>query len=210
MPIRNSRLLAVCSLAFLACPALQAQDSSEPTRSQMTPDGREVIDILVPPVDGRIDQRRVEQCESETDASTISGEIIVCRDIVEDNEHYYSGNRDDAQSRYAEETAFAGDLRPPDVAGPGIFRGPATVGSLCIPGLQKCPPPPALMIDITALPEAPPGSDADRIARGLPPIGNDQGNAAARSDALGLPPIPGAETADETIAAESAAPADGQ
>lgn len=59
--------------------------------------------------------------------------------------------------------------RAPDVAGPGIFTGPATIGGLCIPGLQKCPPPPALMIDLAALPAAPEGSDADKIGKGVMP-----------------------------------------
>ena len=49
---------------------------------------------------------------------------------------------------------------------------------LCI--VPPCPPPPVYMIDVTALPEAPPGSDADRIARGLAPRGSryDDGEAA--------------------------------
>ena len=54
--------------------------------------------------------------------------------------------------------------RGPDVAGPGIFHGPGT-------GSFGGPPPPALIVDVTALPAAPPGSDADRIARGLAPKG---------------------------------------
>lgn len=100
------------------------------------------------------------------------GEIVVCA-VDQDQDQFRI--RSDSQRRddYARETMNKGDLRPPDVAGPGIFRGEPTVGSLCIPGLQKCPPPPAIVVDFAALPEAPPGSDADRIARGLPPVGND-------------------------------------
>jgi hypothetical protein len=52
------------------------------------------------------------------------------------------------------------------------------------------------MIDVEALPEAPEGSDADRIANGLPPLGRDAEltpeEIARRRRALGLeaPPIP--------------------
>ncbi len=42
-----------------------------------------------------------------------------------------------------------------------------TVGGLCL--LQKCPPPPILYIDVKSLPEAPSGSDADKVARGEMP-----------------------------------------
>ena len=55
------------------------------------------------------------------------------------------------------------------------------------------------MIDVEALPHAPPGSDADRIARGLPPLGEegDLGrgpDAAITEEELGLPPsLPQAE-----------------
>lgn len=178
--------------------AAQEVDGTSPDRTEASdPSGRtagpDVIDILARPTAGEIDQRRVEQCEREREAATISGEIVVCREIVVGTADYYSADRDAAQQRYAEETAFANDLPTPDVAGPGIFRGPATVGSLCIPGLQKCPPPPALMIDVTALPQAPPGSDADRISRGLPPLGasGDGGREGPVSEAeLGLPPVP--------------------
>jgi hypothetical protein len=52
-------------------------------------------------------------------------------------------------------------------------------------------PPPALIIDVEALPQAPAGSDADRIARGLPPLGQEElseEEIRKRRKALGLPP----------------------
>ncbi len=116
------------------------------------------------------------------------GEIVVCG-VDPDQEQFRIRSDRDAQDDYARETMYKNDLRPPDVAGPGIFRGPATVGGLCIPGLQKCPPPPPIVVDFAALPEAPPGSDADRIARGLPPIGNDEGDPA-QPDATPDPAAP--------------------
>lgn len=101
-------------------------------------------------------------------------EIVVCAREQEQSQFRLRSD-EQSESDYARQTMDKGDPRPPDVAGPGIFRGPATVGGLCLPGLQKCPPPPAITVDFSALPEAPPGSDADRIARGLPPLGRDTG-----------------------------------
>lgn len=102
---------------------------------------------------------------------SVTGEIIVCAP-VEDPEKYRIRNRKEAEDDYARRTMNEGANAPPDpCVGPncGIFTGPATMGGMC--GLNKCPPPPAIMIDLKALPEAPPGSDADRAAQGLPPLG---------------------------------------
>ena len=109
-----------------------------------------------------------EDCSAEEQAAVISGEIVVCRRKADNDQHRLT-SRENAQRRYAEETMNNGNPQTPDVAGPGIFRGPATVGGMCGIGLNKCPPPPAYMIDFSTLPEAPPGSDADRIAKGQVP-----------------------------------------
>ena len=109
----------------------------------------------------------VEDCSRDRDAATISGEIIVCRRIG-DRSEYRLRAPDAAQKRFAEETMDQANPKPPDFIRdcheqgwpPGCVR----VGSV---------PPPAHMIDFDALPDAPPGSDADRIARGLPPLGQD-------------------------------------
>ncbi len=138
-----------------------------------------------------------EDCTAEQEAAIIAGEILVCRRKRDQEDLRYS-SPEDAKNRYARETMHAGDRPPVDVAGAGIFKGEPTVGSLCIPGLQKCPPPPAIVVDFDALPEAPPGSDADRIGRGLPPRGIDDPEKAdetppsanpAQPD-LDLPPVP--------------------
>lgn len=186
---KSHNLMALAMLVAAIFP-LKAQENGRPGQqdSRASRSEREVIDILAPQPRGELDQRLIEQCEQERDGATISREIVVCREILQNGAYRYSDDRDEAQRRYAEETAFANDPQAPDVAGPGIFRGPATVGSLCIPGLQRCPPPPALMIDVTKLPQAPPGSDADRIARGLPPLGNDEGDGLTAQERLGLPP----------------------
>lgn len=169
------------------------------------PDGSVTIDILARPnTDDELDPRLVEECVRQEDAAQISREIVVCREIRQGDEHRYETSAE-AERRYAEETAFRDAPATPDVDGPGIFKGPATVGSLCIPGLQKCPPPPALIVDVTALPQAPPGSDADRIARGLPPLGRD--DAIIAEAELGLPPPFAPEEATGINRAGSAAPA---
>lgn len=112
--------------------------------------------------------------------------IVVCGQLEDQDQFRVKSSSElDPES---EEALDDGLPRAPDVAGPGIFKGPATVGKLCILGLQKCPPPPAIEVDFSQLPEAPPGSDADRIGRGLAPIGNDVGTApqiAVDTDQLG-------------------------
>lgn len=130
-----------------------------------------------------------EDCEEEADAGRIAGEIVVCRQLGEATDG--SWNKEEWEQRYAQRTQGE---QPVNVAGGGIFSGPATVSGLCV--IPPCPPEAALMIDVEALPEAPEGSDADRIARGLPPLGRDPDptpeEIAARRRALGLeaPPVP--------------------
>ncbi|MCH2488414.1 MAG: hypothetical protein MK010_11860, partial [Erythrobacter sp.] len=170
------------------------------------------IDLLAQSreIAGENPEQDVENCSKLDDATLISGEIVVCRRLRDDTAA--SGFDKKAwEERYAAETR-GGD--PVDVAGPGIFGGAPTVGSLCIPGLQKCPPPPAIVVDFSALPEAPPGSDADRIARGLPPLGRDGPRLpqppAQNAETLDLPPPPRFEREDEAAPvspAESAATA---
>lgn len=164
-----------------------AQESLEVEKQAASPP--QSIDILVPPTpDGGLDPLAQKQCEEERDSATITREIIVCGDR---NRGTTDGiwHRQQWESRYARESAYANDPQAPDVAGAGIFRGPATVGGLCI--LNDCPPPPALLIDVEALPPAPKESDADRIARGLAPRGQDDERGEDYSEeGLGLPPPP--------------------
>lgn len=158
---------------------LAAQDDSSVTASSAASEpvpapkvatrAGEVIDILAPVPEAPYDPNYEAECERLAEAGIISGEILVCARRRDDSQFRTTT---DSQRRYAEETAFAGDPQAPDVAGPGIFRGPATVGGLCL--IPPCPPPKAIIIDVKALPEAPRGSDADRIGRGLPPVGQDE------------------------------------
>tara|TARA_A100001391_G_scaffold128194_3_gene87743 strand:+ start:1015 stop:1578 length:564 start_codon:yes stop_codon:yes gene_type:complete len=165
-------------------------------------DPPERIDILIPQGDF---EGPLEDCSAEQEAATISGEIIVCRRRRGNDEYGFDAER--ARQRYAEETMNQGDIRAPDVAGAGIFRGPATVSGVCGIGLNPCPPPPAYIVDFSALPEAPPGSDADRMARGLAPLGNAAPAQQQRKEVdLGLPPVPTTDRGSDISPSESASP----
>ena len=189
----SRRMVALASVLVAGStpwPAL-AQNAEPPER----------IDLTITQPSPRAEEAR-RQCEERQEAASITGEIVVCAQTGDDADSA-GWDKEAWEKRYAAETRGAD---PVNVDGPGIFQGPATVGGLCIPGLQSCPPPPALIIDVSALPQAPPGSDADRIARGLPPLGNDgaarppqQQPQPQQDDALGLPPPPdfdGMEPAD--------------
>lgn len=156
------------------------------------------IDILVPMPhpDDRLPKDCKEQSASPSENADGDGkEIVVCGERGDNSAYYWSGSREAAEDRIARETAYAGDISPPDVAGAGIFRGPATVGGLCGFLFNPCPPPVAIMIDLEAIEESPPGSDADRVARGLAPA--DKGDMwreelpVLAQDELGLPPALG-------------------
>ncbi|WFL78797.1 hypothetical protein P7228_06970 [Altererythrobacter arenosus] len=183
MPIIRNCPLPLILLCLLCATPAHAQQ-----RETTAPDGSTRIDVLATTEELYGPEPPMEDCSDEQEAAILSGEIVVCR-RKQDQRKFRTMPESDAKKRYARETMHAGDILPPDVAGEGIFRGPATVGGLCF--IPPCPKDPALIIDIEALPEAPPGSDADRIARGLPPLGRDAANAPPRSQqsgVLGLPP----------------------
>jgi hypothetical protein len=147
------------------------------------------VNVLVTVPRGEVNEAQARECVDQADASTISGEIIVCRDIGDDGSNALSESRAAAQKRYAQETAFKGAPRAPEAFGiPDNGKGIGFGGV----------PPPAVFIDVEALPTAPAGSDADRIARGLPPLGQggelSEEEEKARREALGIktaaPPRP--------------------
>ena len=183
---RIAALLAPITAAAFG-PGAQAQDGatgSPPERIDLT--------IIRPPTPSN-----EESCRRQREAAVVSGEIVVCGTLPGEDQRITS--REEAQNRHAAATQGGST---PDVAGPGIFRGPATFGGICVKGIFNCPKPPAVFIDVTALPQAPPGSDADRIARGLAPL---------RADASAAPEAPNAQQRAElglpVNPAESAAPA---
>lgn len=184
-----------------------AQDRQEESLGVYRAEPPEEIDILADvPEETRASPAQIEACRRDQEAAIISDEIVVCGKVA-DQSQYRTMSREDAQRRYAEETnkqgAFGAPDFAPDVAGPGIFRGKPTVSGLCLP--LSCPPALPEFIDVSALPQAPPGSDADRIARGLPPIGNDTGVPPAEQSSeneqeigeAGLEPEPGEQSVGE-------------
>lgn len=108
-----------------------------------------------------------DECSREEEAALISGEIVVCGRLETDNDQRLS-SPSDARRRYAAETMRQGDPRAPALAPPPCYLTKT-------PGCYRVGrvPPPAYMIDFATLPDAPPGSDADRIAKGLAPRGQD-------------------------------------
>lgn len=153
----------------------------------------QAIDILVPPPTSEAATAPVyKECDEQRERGVVAGEIVVCRALEVDTSQSYSGSREAWLKNYAERTQGAGTLPPPDVAGPGIFRGPPTVSGMCF--IPPCPSPPALIIDVEAILPPPEGSDAERVAQGLVPVEDD---AAPLSDEdrrrleaeLGLPEV---------------------
>lgn len=160
-----------------------AEEPAAPPPAPAAPQER--INILVTVPRGEVNQAQALQCEERADAGTISGEIVVCRQVADDGSNSLSSSRKEAQKRYAEETAFKNMPRAPDFIADCQDQG-NPFG--CI-GIGKVPPP-AYIVDFAALPTAPAGSDADRIARGLPPLNADaeltEEQEKARREAAGI------------------------
>ncbi len=203
MSRRARPAVGAVALALALSPPVVAQD-----RQTGTPPDR--IDLTITQEPRAASEA---ECQRRREAAIVSGEIIVCGNRPTEGPDPSFGPREDARNRYAERTMNKGTLPTPDVAGAGIFRGPATVAGICVPGIFNCPRPPALIVDVTALPQAPPGSDADRIARGLEPLGEDsravverQMTARQRAE-LGLPAPEASPAREPASLEESAAPA---
>ncbi|WP_246543378.1 hypothetical protein [Novosphingobium profundi] len=88
------------------------------------------------------------------------GEIVVCAPDEEEFRVESSSDLDPTGKNATDD----GALHTPDVAGGGIFKGKSTMGGMCF--LGPCPPAQPLIIDLSSIPEAPVGSDADKIAKG--------------------------------------------
>lgn len=87
------------------------------------------------------------------------GEIIVCGPTDQGQRVSSTADSDPTSNQALHD----GRLHTPDVAGDGIFKGKPTISHLCLP---SCPKGAAYMIDLKSIPEAPAGSDADKIAKG--------------------------------------------
>lgn len=191
MPRLSGFPLSLCAAALaltLAGSPLKAAkdntDTAPPPATEQTPTPAPAppprINLMVTVPRGDINEAQARECEDRADAGTISGEIVVCRQVGNDGTGL-TGSRSDSQKRFAEETAFKDAPRTPDA-----FGIPDNGKGISIGGV----PPPILMIDVGALPKAPAGSDADRIARGLPPLGEEreltEEEEKARREAAGI------------------------
>lgn len=87
------------------------------------------------------------------------GEIVVC--APEQNQFRMPSTADDDPTGVG---ANDGRLTPPDVAGKGIFKGKPTMSGRCM--IPPCPRAQPYLIDLSTIPQAPLGSDADKIAKG--------------------------------------------
>lgn len=194
-PVLTGLRLVLSAAALASAPAhlasLAAQDDSAATPPPATEPAPAPVPLDVPPRPrvnvlvtvprGEVNEAQLQQCRDEADAGTISGEIVVCREVGSNGESPLTGDRAATQKRYAQETAFKGAPAAPD-----LFGIPDNGKGIGFGGV----PPPALIIDVAALPKAPAGSDADRIARGLPPLGEEreltEEEEKARREAAGI------------------------
>lgn len=190
------RAILTAAALLLAMPLAAQSDSGvtpppaptpTPLASQQPQQPR--VNVLVTVPRGEVNQAQAQECEDRADASAISGEIVVCRNVGDDGKNNLSESREAAQRRYAQETMLKGAPRAPEA-----FGIPNHGNAI---GFGKAPPP-AYIVDFQALPTAPAGSDADRIARGLPPLGKEgelsEEEEKARREAAGIkttaPPRP--------------------
>lgn len=146
---------------------LLAQDLSDDIDEEESEEAEFALDLTLP---DRSDTATVDpQCQAQMDSARITGEIIVCRtlgDLTDGAWNQRAWERD-----YAERTQGP---KNPNVDRSGLIL--PTEGSIFMVTFtakfgQVSERP--VIVDFEALPKAPSGSDADRIARGLPPLGKD-------------------------------------
>lgn len=170
-----------------APPPADAPPQSVPPAAAEPPAGPRINLLVTVPRDPE-SAADLRECREDEEAAAINGEIVVCR-VRDRSSEALTGTRAESQRRYAEETMNKGKPAAPDLFGiPDNGKGI---------GFGK-PPPVAVTVDFAALPKAPAGSDADRIARGLPPLGQaeelTEEQERARREAEGIrttvPPRP--------------------
>ena len=195
MPVPPRFRVALTAVAALMALPLAAQDDTGATAAAPAatptpaPAPRQPrINMMVTVPRDEPSEADLRECTDAEEAAAINGEIVVCR-VVGNDGTGLTGNRAETQKRYAQETMLKGAPRAPEAFGiPDNGKGI---------GFGKAPPP-AYIVDFEALPAAPAGSDADRIARGLPPVGEErelsEEEERARREAEGIrttvPPRP--------------------
>jgi hypothetical protein len=158
-----------------------AGDGAPPPPPEAEAEPRPRINLMVTVPRAAASAAQQQECVDRAEAGRISGEIVVCGSTGSEGKAPLTGDRAASQRRYAQETALKGAPRAPD-----LFGIPDNGKGISLGGV----PPPVLYIDVEALPPAPAGSDADRIARGLPPLGEDgelsEEEERARREAAGI------------------------
>ena len=174
-------MLGAAVWALLLSGSLAAQDAAPVTADEAIANAKEVY--------GPPDSRAKPACPTPT----AGDEIVVC--AKEDNRNYRvqsSGDLDPAGAGSKDKVP-----RAPDVG--TVYPGIVVARGCFIP---PCPPAMPVLIDLKAIPEAPPGSDAERVAHGLAPRGG--AGDAPRTP----PPAPVASPAEPALTLpESASPA---
>lgn len=175
---------------MISAAPVAAQDDSSATAPAAAPAPQQPprVNLMVTVPRNEPSQADLRECRDDEEAAAINGEIVVCR-VVGNDGTGLTGNRAETQKRYAQETMLKGAPRAPEAFGiPDNGKGIGFGGV----------PPPAYIVDFEVLPPAPAGSDADRIARGLPPLNEEreltEEEEKARREAAGIkttvPPRP--------------------
>ena len=123
------------------------------------------------------EEANAQKCAADLDASQISGEIIVCA-RKRDNEAFRLNP--DIGPSYAEATMLKGAPRAPDFILDCAEQG-WPFGCIKLSAEQE----PPLLIDVTALPEAPPGSDADGFRNAPVPENKSPANSEGSAEPEG-------------------------
>lgn len=169
-PRARACLLAI-GISLIVSPPLAAQDDAgvtgevdtsadETSPPQSAPPERLILDLSVTVPEDPSDVLVQNDCEEENDAARIANEIIVCRNLGKATDGSF--DKAEWEKRYAEKTK--------GISTPNTFGIPNHGNSI---GFGSVPPP-AYILDFDELPETPEGSDAERIARGLPPLGEEE------------------------------------
>ena len=164
-------LIFVLQTAAQPVPAGNAESPRPVQESRSDEDLQAMIERakVLPPSD-------VARCLAEADEN----EIVVCG---EDGDRFRVAPDPERRGR-----AVGGPPSAPNVDGPGIFQGPATMGGLCF--IPPCPGEPAYIVDFSKLPEvdqaylkkAREAEAAERARQNRQ--GQGQGQAADRAEAV--------------------------
>ena len=144
--------------ALLLSSPLAAQDAASDAASPASVTAEQAIatarDVYGPP-----DTRAKPECPTPKPGD----EIVVCAREGDNSQYRVQSSGDlDPTGKGAKDTV----PRAPDVG--TVYPGVVVAKGCFIP---PCPPPMPVLIDLKAIPEASPGSDAERVGQGLAPRG---------------------------------------